>query len=163
MPAATPEVDLQTSSPSPLLVRLRRLEALGSGAALVLAVGLGLAFGLSQPVAGALAAVALAGATAIATVLLGRRARSWRYAERGEDLYVARGLLVRRQVVVPYGRMQLIEVTAGPLETMFGLKTVRFHTAAAASDARIPGLSNAEADRLRDRLAALGEAEAAGL
>jgi hypothetical protein len=34
------------------------------------------------------------------------------------------------------------------------------HTAAAASDARIPGLESEEAARLRDRLAELGEAKA---
>jgi membrane protein YdbS with pleckstrin-like domain len=59
--------------------------------------------------------------------------------------------------------MQFIEVTAGPLERAFGLATVKMHTAAAASDARIPGLDLAEAQRLRDRLAELGEAQAAGL
>jgi membrane protein YdbS with pleckstrin-like domain len=59
--------------------------------------------------------------------------------------------------------MQFIDVTAGPFERSFGLATVRMHTAAAASDARIPGLSGAEAARLRDRLAELGEAQAAGL
>ena len=36
-------------------------------------------------------------------------------------------------------------------------------TAAAASDARIPGLEREEAARLRDRLAEVGEAQAAGL
>jgi membrane protein YdbS with pleckstrin-like domain len=56
-----------------------------------------------------------------------------------------------------------VDVTAGPFERSFGLATVRLHTAAAASDARIPGLEEAEATRLRDRLAALGEARAAGL
>jgi hypothetical protein len=40
---------------------------------------------------------------------------------------------------------------------------VHLHTAAAHTDARIPGLDDAEAERLRDRLAALGEARAAGL
>jgi membrane protein YdbS with pleckstrin-like domain len=40
---------------------------------------------------------------------------------------------------------------------------VRLHTAAAATDARIPGLEAAEAARLRDQLAALGESRAAGL
>jgi membrane protein YdbS with pleckstrin-like domain len=59
--------------------------------------------------------------------------------------------------------MQFVDVTAGPFERSFGLATVRLHTAAAASDARIPGLDEAEATRLRDRLAALGEARAAGL
>jgi hypothetical protein len=43
------------------------------------------------------------------------------------------------------------------------LATLRMHTAAAASDARIPGLEVAEAAKLRDRLATLGEAMAAGL
>ena len=44
-----------------------------------------------------------------------------------------------------------------------GIATVRLHTAAAATDARIPGLESDEAARLRDRLAELGEAQAAGL
>ena len=74
-----------------------------------------------------------------------------------------RGVLVYRLSVVPYGRMQFIDVRAGPFERSFGLATVHMHTAAAASDARIPGLDRAEAARLRDRLAELGEAEAAGL
>jgi uncharacterized protein len=96
-------------------------------------------------------------------MLLRGRYRAWAYAERGDDLLVRRGLLVRRLSVVPYGRMQLIEVTAGPVDRIFGLATVQLHTASASTDARIPGLSSAEAQRLRDRLAALGEARAAGL
>jgi membrane protein YdbS with pleckstrin-like domain len=71
--------------------------------------------------------------------------------------------MVRRVTVVPYGRMQFLDVTAGPFERAFGLATVRLHTAAAASDARIPGLDRDEAGRLRDRLAAVGEAKAQGL
>ena len=62
--------------------------------------------------------------------------------------------MFRRQSVVPYGRMQFVDVTAGPVERFFKLSTVKLHTAAAASDARIPGLEQAEAARLRDRLAA---------
>jgi membrane protein YdbS with pleckstrin-like domain len=78
-------------------------------------------------------------------------------------LLVQRGVLFSRLSVVPYGRMQFIDVTAGPIERSFGLATVRLHTAAAASDARIPGLSREEAARLKDRLAELGESQAAGL
>jgi uncharacterized protein len=92
-----------------------------------------------------------------------RRFRAWAYQEREEDLVVSRGVMFRRQSVVPYGRMQFVDVTAGPFERIFKLSTVKLHTAAAASDARIPGLEQAEAARLRDRLAALGEAKAAGL
>jgi membrane protein YdbS with pleckstrin-like domain len=96
-------------------------------------------------------------------LFLPRSLRSWGYAERAEDMLVRHGLLYRRLSIVPYGRMQFVDVTAGPLERLFGLATVQLHTAAAATDAKIPGLLPAEAARLRDRLAALGEARAEGL
>ncbi|MFD4633658.1 PH domain-containing protein [Streptomyces sp. NPDC058284] len=95
--------------------------------------------------------------------VLGRNWRSWRYAERADDLLISRGVLWYEETVVPYGRMQLVEVTSGPVERRFGLASVQLHTAAAATDARIPGLLPEEAERLRDRLTELGEARSAGL
>lgn len=92
-----------------------------------------------------------------------RAVRAWGYAERDDDLLVRHGLLVRRLSIVPYARMQYVDVTAGPLERAFHLATVQLHTAAAASDARVPGLPAEEASRLRDRLTALGEIRAEGL
>jgi membrane protein YdbS with pleckstrin-like domain len=116
---------------------------------------------------GAVAGLACGGAVVVFAVVaercVRRRFSAWGYAEREDDLLVRRGVLFSRLSVVPYGRMQFIDVTAGPLERSFGLATVRMHTAAAASDARIPGLDREEAARLRDRLAELGEAQAAGL
>jgi membrane protein YdbS with pleckstrin-like domain len=91
------------------------------------------------------------------------RYRAWGYAERQDDLIVQRGLMFKRVSVVPYGRMQFIDVTAGPVDRLFGLATVQLHTAAAATDARIPGLLAADANGLRDRLASVGEAKATGL
>jgi len=113
-----------------------------------------------QFLAGAIAVVVLG---AVRAVLIVRSVRSWGYAERAEDLLVTHGVLYRRLVVVPYGRMQLVDVTAGPIERKFGIATVRLHTASAGTDARIRGLPPDEAARLRDRLAALGEARSAGL
>jgi membrane protein YdbS with pleckstrin-like domain len=95
--------------------------------------------------------------------LIGRQVRAVGYADRGDDLLVVSGILFRRLVVVPYGRMQLVDVRRGPLERYLGLATVQLHTAAATSDATIPGLSPEEAARLRDQLAALGEQRSAGL
>jgi len=92
-----------------------------------------------------------------------RGIRSWGYAERADDLLVRHGLMIRRLSIVPYGRMQFVDVTAGPVDRLFGLATVQLHTAAAASDAKIPGLAPGEAARLRDRLTSLGEARAEGL
>ena len=112
---------------------------------------------------GALAAVVALLGLAWAWAVVGRTVRSWGYAERADDLLVTRGVLRRQLVVVPYGRMQFVDVTAGPLDRRFGLATVQLHTAAAATDASIPGLVPTEAARLRDRLAARGEATAAGL
>ncbi len=131
--------------------------------AVIAVAALALIGGLARSdVAFALAAVALL-LGAISWRFVGRRYRSWAYAEREDDLLVRRGVLFARLSVVPYGRMQFIDVTAGPLERALGLATVRLHTAAAATDARIPGLDREEAARLRDRLAELGEAQAAGL
>jgi membrane protein YdbS with pleckstrin-like domain len=148
-------------TPSPRLLRLRRIEVVGP--ALIVAVFL-VVVGV---VSGSAWAFGGAGAAAVVGPLLlpfvGRRYRSWGYAEREDDLLVRRGVAFARLSVVPYGRMQFIDVTAGPLERSFGLATVRLHTAAAATDARIPGLEREEAARLRDRLAELGEAQAAGL
>ncbi|HEX5741427.1 MAG TPA: PH domain-containing protein [Pilimelia sp.] len=109
------------------------------------------------------AAVVLLIAAGYRTAVTFRAVRAWGYAERDRDLLVRHGLLVRRLSIVPYGRIQFVDVTAGPLERAFDLATVTLHTASAASDARIPGLEPAEARRLRDRLAALGADRAAGL
>lgn len=95
--------------------------------------------------------------------LIGRRVRSFGYAERGDDLLVASGIMFRRLVVVPYGRMQLVDVKAGPIDRRLGITTVQLHTAAATTDATIPGLEPAIAADLRDRLARRGEQRSAGL
>jgi len=147
--------------PSPRLWRVRLVE-LGVVAGVLTLVGTGAAASRSGPAALAVFVLLLA-ATGTAAVVLRRRVLSWGYAEREDDLVVRRGVLIRRLTVVPYGRMQFIDVTAGPFERAFGLATVQLHTAAAATDARIPGLDAQEAARLRDRLSLLGEARAAGL
>lgn len=153
---------LQWHAPSPRLRVLRRYEVAATTLALALA-GLILAIVLGAVLAAAAVVVGLGVAGTIADFVAGRRVRAWAYAERADDLLVRRGVMFRRMSVIPYGRMQYVEVTAGPLERSFGLATVQMHTAAAASDARIPGLPSAEAARLRDQLASLGETQATGL
>lgn len=147
---------------SPQLRAMRRIE-LGVIAVVVaaaLAVGLAAAGFVA---AGAMGAVGVALFAVAGFIVIGRNYDSWGYAERGADLLVTHGVMVRRLVVVPYGRMQLVDVTAGPIERRFGISTLRLHTASAGTDARIHGLTAAEATRLRDRLAALGESQSAGL
>jgi membrane protein YdbS with pleckstrin-like domain len=151
----------QWRQPSPRLRVARHLEALVPAVLLALVLGVALAF--DSWLAAALGAAVPLAVGAVVDVMLQRRVGSWAYLEREDDLLIRRGLLVRRLSVVPYGRMQFVDVTAGPVERPLGLATVRLHTAAAATDARIPGLDTEEAARLRDQLALLGEARAAGL
>jgi uncharacterized protein len=147
--------------PSPRLRSLRRAEVAVVGG-IVLVAG-GLAFGTLSVTAGGIFAIGALALTGLADWVAGRRVRAWGFAERDDDLLVRRGVMFRRLSVIPYGRMHFVEVTAGPLERSFGLATVQMHTAAAASDARIPGLEAGEAARIRDQLTALGESRAAGL
>ena len=148
-------------SPSPRLWKMRCLEAGVVGALVTLIAGVSVAqIGAPE---GFIAAAGALVATGLALRFLRRRFRSWSYQEREEDLVVRRGVAFRRLSVVPYGRMQFVDVTAGPVERLFKLSTIKLHTAAAATDARIPGLERDEAARLRDQLASLGEAKAAGL
>jgi uncharacterized protein len=148
--------------PSPRLRTVRRLEV-GVVALLVAAAAAAIAaWSGAGTLAVVLAACALIGGL-VAERVAQRRVSAWGYCEREDDLLVRRGVLFSRLSVVPYGRMQFVDVTAGPVERSFGLATVQLHTAAASSDARIPGLAATEAARLRDQLARLGEARAAGL
>lgn len=107
--------------------------------------------------------VVLLAVAAWASFLIPRQVRAMGYAERDDDLLIRRGIMFRSLVVVPYGRMQFVDVEAGPLDRWGGIAKVQLHTAAPLSDAAIPGLPPAEADRLRDRLAERGEARLAGL
>ena len=148
---------------SPKLATMRILEASAVAVLAVIAIII-LASLTSVPewlVASVFVAAVLGGA--FASVLLVRNARSWGYAERAEDIYVTRGVMFRRLAVVPYGRMQFVDVTAGPVARLFGVAEVHLHTANPDTNLRIPGLVHDEAIRLRDRLTALGESSAAGL
>ncbi|HEV7184502.1 MAG TPA: PH domain-containing protein [Leifsonia sp.] len=106
---------------------------------------------------------AIAVTTVIALIIAPRRARSIGYRLRDDDLLFRRGIMFLRFVSVPYGRMQLIDITRGPVGRILGLADLKFVTAAAATGVRIPGLPEADASELRDRLVELAESRRAGL
>ncbi len=149
---------------TPVSGRLVTARRIGGGVGMLVLAAAGTAAGVLFPsawwVVAAAAWVALAGWQ---WWLAGRQVRAIGYAEREDDLLVRRGLLFRSLSVVPYGRMQYVDVSAGPLERWLGIATVQLHTASASSDATIPGLVPEEASRLRDRLSRRGESRLAGL
>lgn len=91
------------------------------------------------------------------------RTRTIGYRLREDDLLVRRGMLFRRFVAVPYGRLQIVDIEQGPIERIFKLKKLKFVTAAASSGVVLPGLSDVRAEQLRDQLVAVAESRRAGL
>jgi uncharacterized protein len=158
---APPGAAWQRVSPRLAVVR-RALVAAWSGVGLVALLVAWRMFSLDGRLVTAVAAGVLALA-AWGWWLVGRAVARWGYVETAEELAITRGSLHRRLVVVPYGRMQYVDVQAGPLDQLVGLATVQLHTASPGTTATIPGLPPAEAARLRDRLTEMGEAQAAGL
>lgn len=92
-----------------------------------------------------------------------RRVRAIGYILREDDLLFRRGIMFERVIAVPYGRLQLVDVNRGPLLRALGLSTLKFVTASAATGVNLPGLPEAEAEALRDRLVTLAETRRSGL
>jgi membrane protein YdbS with pleckstrin-like domain len=109
------------------------------------------------------AAIIIGVVSLVGIALEPRRVRSIGYRLREDDLLFRRGIMFQRQVAVPYGRMQLVDITRGPVARALGLADLKFVTAAASTAVTVPGLPMEEADRLRDELVALAETRRAGL
>jgi membrane protein YdbS with pleckstrin-like domain len=109
------------------------------------------------------AAIAIGVVSLVGIAFEPRRVRSIAYRLREDDLLFRRGIMFQRQVAVPYGRMQLVDITRGPVARALGLADLKFVTAAAATAVTVPGIPADEADRLRDELVALAETRRAGL
>lgn len=155
-------VDVTWDRVSGRLIVLRRLVAIGlnllAAIAIVIALIPGVGWAWCGPILGLLLLISI-----WEWWLIGRQVRAIGYIERTDDLLIRRGILFRQLVVVPYGRMQFVDVQSGPLERIFNLASVELHTASPTTKATIPGLLPEEAARLRDRLASRGEAQMAGL
>lgn len=108
-------------------------------------------------------AAAIAAITLIGLLIAGRQARSIGYQLRDDDLVFRRGILWQRIVAVPYGRMQLVDITHGPLDRGLGIAQLKLVTAAAATGVSIPGLTQDAAEVLRDTLIDVAETRRTGL
>lgn len=140
------------------------VQLISSGSTLLVVVAVTLALWLLwhqwwAVVAGGIVTVVLVWTIAITP----RQARAIGYRLRDDDLVFRRGILWQRIVAVPYGRMQLIDITHGPLDRGFGIAQLKFVTAAAATGVTIPGLPQATAETLRDHLVAVAETRRTGL
>ena len=75
--------------------------------------------------------------------------RHWRYRLAEGELELRHGVILRSHSVIPYYRVQHIDVTQGPIDRAMGLSRLVVHTASAGTDKEIPGVATAAADELR--------------
>lgn len=129
---------------------------------LIVAAALVLALVLDQPWAwipgGILTVIIL-----LTLAILPRQAKAVGYMLRSDDIVFRKGILWQRIVAVPYGRMQLVDITHGPLDRAFGVSQLKMVTAAATTGVQIPGLTQEAAESLRDTLIEVAETRRTGL
>jgi membrane protein YdbS with pleckstrin-like domain len=103
---------------------------------------------------------AVAGSLLLLAIVLIIRIPQRRFAARGyqmsaDRLRVVRGILWRSDTVVPFGRVQHIDVDQGPLERAFGIATMTLHTAGTHNaSVDLPGLGEEHARGMREEIRA---------
>lgn len=141
----------------PLPVRGAWLAALGGGSMLGCSILIGAAlFGLGLHSAQALPI----GAAAAALGALGggwvgfKRHRLIRWRLDAQGLALRRGRWWQSEAHIPISRVQHLDLRHGPLQRAARLSTLVVHTAGTRHNAvAVPGLDQADAERLRERLA----------
>ncbi len=102
----------------------------------------------------------IAGPVLLIALALIIRIPQTRYNARGyqmgaDRLRVVRGLLFRSDTVVPFGRVQHIDVHQGPLDRFFGIATLTLHTAGNHNaSVALPGLGEELARAMREDIRA---------
>jgi len=102
----------------------------------------------------------IAGTVLVIAAALVIRVPTRRYNARGfqistDRLRVVRGLLFRSDTVVPFGRVQHIDLDQGPIERFFGIATLTLHTAGNHNaSVSLPGLGEGLAREMRETIRA---------
>jgi|SRR5690606_21268653 len=82
-----------------------------------------------------------------------RRYHARGYQMSADRLRVVRGLFFRSDTVVPFGRVQHIDVHQGPIERAYGLGTLVLHTAGNHNaSVSLPGLGHDDAMAMREEI-----------
>lgn len=84
-----------------------------------------------------------------------KRYRSRGYHMAADRLRVVRGVLFHADTVVPFSRVQHLDVEQGPLERAFGIARLILHTAGTHNaSVTLPGLAHADAIAMREAIRA---------
>ena len=72
------------------------------------------------------------------------------YSLRQKDIIYRTGYLFSSVTIIPFNRIQHIEVITGPIEKLFGLSSLKIYTAGGSqSDLTIPGLRLEKANKIK--------------
>lgn len=74
---------------------------------------------------------------------------NWSYELSDDALELAHGVLFKEHSVVPWSRVQHVDLSHGPLDRRYDLAQLKIHTASAKTDAKLPGIGSGEAEELR--------------
>ena len=128
-----------------MLLAAPLLAGLAIGEIVTLAIGVYVSSLILLPLMGAVIWAALA--------LPWRRYSASGYDMGADRLRVVRGVLFHRDTVVPFGRVQHIDVERGPIEQRYGLATLKLHTAGTHNATiTLPGLGEADALAMREAI-----------
>lgn len=81
------------------------------------------------------------------------RMRIFAYEVFEEEVHIRKGFITISHVTIPMTKVQHVEVNRGPIMRKYTLASVNIMTA--SSSQSIPGLSNEEAEELRQKIAVL--------
>lgn len=95
--------------------------------------------------------------------LIPRQVRAMGYALARDEFLIRKGIMFRRLTIIPFGRIQYVEVSEGPVARAFGIAEIKLHTASVETSGTLNGVPSMEAARLRDMLSQRGTSELAGL
>ena len=85
----------------------------------------------------------------------GRKYRQWGYHMAPGHIRIISGYLFNSDTIVPFGRIQHIDVDQGPIQRRYGLATLTLHTAGNHnSSVHLPGLAHDDALALRELIRA---------
>ncbi len=74
----------------------------------------------------------------------------WRYSINENEIDLLRGIIVRKETLIPLSRVQHVDTRQGPLLRWFNLSSVTISTAATTHE--IPGLDDVIADKVRKEI-----------
>ena len=91
----------------------------------------------------------------VAYTMPARKYRHWGYDMGTDRLRVVRGYMFYSDTIVPFGRIQHIDVDQGPIDRRYGLAKLTVHTAGNHnSTVALPGLAHADALAMREAIRA---------